>query len=779
MLGIGTGAWSSSNELVATVDNAGLVTAEGAGTCNIIYTITGGCNGTASAQKSLTVDPSSAITSVTGGTTPLCLGGTTTPVDETIWTSITPNELGVNDGGVPVELGVKFKSTVDGVIKGIRFYKGSALNTGTHTGTLWTSAGGLLATATFTGETSTGWQEVLFTTPVNITANTTYVASYFIPNGYYSRTHDYFYSDYSNGGSLIALEDIVSGGNGVFKYNATSAFPDGNFGEPNYWVDVVFAANVAAPGTTTCTANGVVLGGGTGAWSSTNEAVATVNNAGVVTAVGAGTTNITYTITGGCNGPVSKFQSITIVDDAPVITCPADVILPVNTGCTYVGAIGTATATDDCPVAGEITITNNAPAVFPVGNTTVTWKAVDESGNSATCTQLVTVVDNILPTITCPGNVSVNNDLGACGATVTYSVTSTDNCPGQTVAQTAGLASGSVFPIGTTTNTFVVTDASGNTATCSFNVVVTDNELPTITCPGNINVNNDLGVCGATVTYSVTSTDNCPGQTVAQTAGLASGSVFPMGTTTNTFVVTDASGNTATCSFNVVVTDNELPTITCPGNVSVNNDLGACGATVTYSVTSTDNCPGQTVAQTAGLASGSVFPIGTTTNTFVVTDASGNTATCSFNVVVTDNELPTITCPGNVSVNNDLGVCGATVTYSVTSTDNCPGQTVAQTAGLASGSVFPMGTTTNTFVVTDASGNTATCSFNVVVTDNELPTITCPGNVSVNNDLGACGATVTYSVTSTDNCPGQTVTQTAGLASGSVFPIGQQPTHLL
>src|SRR6185295_9509036 len=131
-----------------------------------------------------------------------------------------------------------------------------------------------------------------------------------------------------------------------------------------------------------------------------------------------------------------------------------------------------------------------------------------------------------------------------------------------------------------------------------------------------------------------------------------------------------------------------------------------------------------TIAQTTGLASGSLFPIGTTTNSFSVTDASGNTASCSFTVTVTDNELPTITCNSPISVNNDPGVCGAVVSYSNSSTDNCSGQTIAQTAGLASGSLFPIGTTTNSFTVTDASGNTASCSFNVTVTDNELPTIT-------------------------------------------------------
>ena len=102
----------------------------------------------------------------------------------------------------------------------------------------------------------------------------------------------------------------------------------------------------------------------------------------------------------------------------------------------------------------------------------------------------------------------------------------------------------------------------------------------------------------------------------------------------------------------------------------MNNDVGQCEAVVTYTVTSTDNCPGETITQTAGLPSGSAFPLGTTTNTFVVTDGSGNTATCSFDVIVTDNENPTISCPGDIPVNNDVGQCEAVVTY----TGNIDGQ---------------------------------------------------------------------------------------------------------
>src|SRR4029078_336071 len=186
----------------------------------------------------------------------------------------------------------------------------------------------------------------------------------------------------------------------------------------------------------------------------------------------------------------------------------------------------------------------------------------------------------------------------------------------------------------------------------------------------------DAGTCTAVVTYTdPTGTDNCTGATTSQTAGLASGSTFPAGTTTNTFTVTDASGNTASCSFTVTVNDTEVPTITCPSNITQSADAGTCGAVVTYTAPlGTDNCPGATTAQTAGLASGSTFPTGTTTNTFTVTDASNNTASCSFTVTINYIEVPTITCPANITQANDAGTCGAVVTYTApTGTDNCPG----------------------------------------------------------------------------------------------------------
>jgi len=137
-----------------------------------------------------------------------------------------------------VELGVKFTADVAGKITGVRFYKGPQ-NTGTHTGSLWSSSGSLLATATFTGESSTGWQTVAFSNPVTVAAGTTYIASYRAPQGFYS--HD--------AGGLSAAVDsaplhALSSG-GVFTYGAGA--PTSTWNGANYWVDVVFMPSDSAP----------------------------------------------------------------------------------------------------------------------------------------------------------------------------------------------------------------------------------------------------------------------------------------------------------------------------------------------------------------------------------------------------------------------------------------------------------------------------------------------------------------------------------------------------
>ncbi|WP_440100207.1 DUF4082 domain-containing protein [Streptosporangium sp. H16] len=162
----------------------------------------------------------------------------TQSMSDSLWDSAGVPAVPAQSDTQGVTLGVKFRAATSGTAIGIRFYKGSQ-NTGTHVGSLWTSGGALLASATFTDETATGWQQVSFSTPVPITADTTYIASYHAPAGRYAMTRPYFVSQYANG-PLVALANGAGGGNGVYTYGAANAFPASSYQSTNYWVDVVF-----------------------------------------------------------------------------------------------------------------------------------------------------------------------------------------------------------------------------------------------------------------------------------------------------------------------------------------------------------------------------------------------------------------------------------------------------------------------------------------------------------------------------------------------------------
>ncbi len=154
--------------------------------------------------------------------------------------SAIPTVVNANDNQ-SVELGFRFESATDGQVLGLRFYKGVD-NTGTHVGNLWSATGDLLASATFTNETVDGWQNVLFSQPVSLTAGTTYVASYH-SDGNYSADPGYFASAHTNG-VLIAPASTAGSGNGLYAYGSSSLFPTSSFNATGYGVDVLFKANL-------------------------------------------------------------------------------------------------------------------------------------------------------------------------------------------------------------------------------------------------------------------------------------------------------------------------------------------------------------------------------------------------------------------------------------------------------------------------------------------------------------------------------------------------------
>jgi hypothetical protein len=161
------------------------------------------------------------------------------PAEYTLWPVGTVPLIGDSGPDSAVELGVKFRSDTAGYISGIRFYKATA-NSGIHVGNLWTTGGTRLATATFTNESASGWQQVTFPNPVAIAANTVYVASYHTSSGHYSCDQNYFATRGVDRPPLHAPANGVTGVNGVYAYGSTSRFPSSGWRSANYWVDVLF-----------------------------------------------------------------------------------------------------------------------------------------------------------------------------------------------------------------------------------------------------------------------------------------------------------------------------------------------------------------------------------------------------------------------------------------------------------------------------------------------------------------------------------------------------------
>ena len=206
-----------------------------------------------------------------------------------------------------------------------------------------------------------------------------------------------------------------------------------------------------------------------------------------------GTTIITWTAEDGAGNRTLCTQSVTVVDDtAPEITCPALFTVAANADCSYLGPIDGITATDNCTEANNLQLVSDSPDVFTLGDHLVTWSATDAAGNTSSCEQTVSVVDVTPPTIVCPEIMTVPC-LDGEGAIAEFEISAADNCTAEPEI-TSNHPSGSLFPLGRTTVTCTATDGASNTATCSFDVIVTCGNL---VLPGDCNSDGDVDISDA------------------------------------------------------------------------------------------------------------------------------------------------------------------------------------------------------------------------------------------------------------------------------------------
>ncbi len=491
-----------------------------------------------------------------------------------------------------------------------------------------------------------------------------------------------------------------------------------------------------------------------------------------------GSTTVTYTAVDDSGNEATCAFGVTVVDDiAPIIAdCPSTITRNQDSDlCSTEVTWVEPTATDNCTSSGLLVNRSHAPGSrFNVGTTNVSYTYEDGAGNESFCSFNVIVRDTIPPSFgtSCPSNISVSTEALSCSALVSWtSPIATDVCG--TAYMSSDYEPNSSFNIGVTTVTYTAVDVNDLTALCVFTVTVIDDVAPVISgCPSTITVDQDPIVCSASVSWTEpTAVDNCEGNLSYFTRSNIPSSDFPVGSTTVTYVFKDDSDNESTCVFDIIVEDNIPPSFgtSCPSDINSSANA-TCQAVVNWSVpVATDVCGVSSL--TSDYDSGDVFNLGSTTVTYTAIDDSGNEATCTFVVTVVDDIAPIIAdCPQDVSVTNDLGLCGAVVSWSSpTAVDGCGG-IIELISSHVSGTLFNIGSTVVTYSATDVSGNVANCLFEIEITDTESPTI----SVSDISTQVCIGEQVFWNEVVTDNCEIASIVYT--IDNGSVLSLG---VHLI
>ncbi|MGL1934689.1 MAG: HYR domain-containing protein [Fibrobacterales bacterium] len=470
-------------------------------------------------------------------------------------------------------------------------------------------------------------------------------------------------------------------------------------------------------------------------------------------ALNAGQYNATLTVTDYYGATSSAITTINLVDGiAPTMTALPSV--PAVEATSSNGAevtLSLPTVADNC--TSGITATR-APtgSQFPLGNTTVTYSAVDAAGNNVSATTTVTVHDTKAPVI--PAIENIIKEATAAQTPVSVLAINASDIVDGTVATTNNASA--TFAVGSHTVTYSVTDKASNTASKEIVVTITDKTAPVIT--GTSDVSSNASAAQTVVILpAVTASDLVDGTVIVTNNAPAT---FSVGTTIVTYSTTDAAGNTATATLTVTVTDKTAPVISGNADVSVDADLEQTTVSLP-TVTALDNVDGAVIVSNDAPVT---FTVGTTIITYSATDHAGNTATVTLAVTVTDKTAPVISGNADVSVDADLELTTVTLP-TVTALDNVDGAVIVSNDAPVT---FTVGTTIVTYSATDAARNTTTATLTVTVTDVTAPVINALESIT----LEATGPETSVEmlvVTAKDNVDGSIVTSNN---APNVFTLG-------
>ena len=425
-----------------------------------------------------------------------------------------------------------------------------------------------------------------------------------------------------------------------------------------------------------------------------------------------GETIVSWTATDTSGNSASVEQKITIFDTTfPILEIPEDIVIEATSLDQNEVNLGEAIATDN----GEITsITNDAPDVFSLGETTVTWTAIDSSNNFSSLTQSVSVIDTTTPEI------SPLEDITLEATSVDANIVNLDNPTASDVQDvTIYITAPDVFPIGETTVTWTAVDASGNSASETQTVTIVDTTKPGLSIPQDQTVEAsslegtlvDIGQAEAHDITGISSiVHNAP-------------NVFPLGSTAIAWTATDNHDNTTTAYQRITVVDTTAPIIISPQDILAEAvdptmnyiGLGELGASDSVGIESVTN------------DKPIIFPFGSTTITWTVIDISGNISQAIQVVTLVDTTDPEIVAPSDI-VAEATSLSGTMVELG--------GATAHDVMGIASVTEHPprffvLGETTVTWIATDTSGNSASATQTVTIVDTTSPSITAPDSITV------------------------------------------------
>lgn len=441
----------------------------------------------------------------------------------------------------------------------------------------------------------------------------------------------------------------------------------------------------------------------------------------------------------------------------PDIICPPNVsLVPQAPNCDTIYMPPMPATMDACGMVDTV-FRNPDITLFTVGTTLVTYTAIDQAGNTATCSFAVTVQDTTAPQIVnCPGNITVYAAADACNAPASWTPPMFNDC--SPIVTNNNFFPDDNFPVCSPTTVFYeATDSFGNVSTCQFTVTAVDTISPDLSCPADIVLFPQTS-CDTIVDFNpAIATDLCdPMVDVSLIGTMVSGSVFPPGITTLTWIALDDCSNLAQCTFSITIVDAAPPTINgCPTDITVPSDTLNCGANVPWiEPTASDDCDTLVALVPTGGQPDAFFNVGQTVVTYTATDDSGNFTTCSFTVTVEDLIAPVLSnCPTDpIVLVLPNAVCDTMLNWiAPTASDNCGSFTLV--SNFDPGDTFTTGDTMVTYIVTDDAGNADSCSFFVSIRDQVPPVLSnCPPDI-VENGNGACKIPIFWNEpTATDNC---------------------------